>query len=93
MIKTCIPFPLPSADTGNLKNIVFKNLLQQIQALIAPPISDEAAKAKKKEGKELHPYYKRPGKGHNHDCCDSCGEGGDLLCCDKCPASFHLQCQ
>ncbi|PNF41953.1 hypothetical protein B7P43_G14637 [Cryptotermes secundus] len=67
-------------------------LMPQIQALIAPPISDEAAKAKKKEGKELHPYYKRPGKGHNHDCCDSCGEGGDLLCCDKCPASFHLQC-
>jgi hypothetical protein len=78
---------------GDLKNIIFKHLLQQIQALIAPPISDEAAKAKKKEGKELHPYYKRPGKGHNHDCCDSCGEGGDLLCCDKCPASFHLQCQ
>ena len=40
----------------------------------------------------MHPYFKRPGKGHNHDCCDSCGEGGALICCDSCPASFHLQC-
>ena len=32
------------------------------------------------------------GKGHNHDCCDACGEGGDLICCDSCPASFHLSC-
>ncbi|KAK6640697.1 hypothetical protein RUM44_012394 [Polyplax serrata] len=67
-------------------------LMPQIQALIAPPVSDDCSKIKKKEGKELHPYYKRPGKGHNHDSCDSCGEGGNLLCCDKCPASFHLQC-
>ena len=32
------------------------------------------------------------GKGHNHDCCDACGEGGDLICCDSCPASFHFTC-
>ncbi|XP_071448846.1 PHD finger protein 12 [Hetaerina americana] len=67
-------------------------LMPQIQALIAPPVNEESLKTKKKEGKELHPYYKRPGKGHNHDSCDACSEGGDLLCCDRCPASFHLQC-
>ncbi|KAJ8984140.1 hypothetical protein NQ317_017790 [Molorchus minor] len=32
------------------------------------------------------------GKGHNHDSCDACSEGGDLICCDKCPSSFHLGC-
>ncbi|XP_059478978.1 PHD finger protein 12 [Neocloeon triangulifer] len=63
-------------------------LMPQIQALIAPPPSEE--KGRRRETK--HPYYRRPGKGHNHDCCDACGEGGDLLCCDKCPASFHLLC-
>ena len=62
--------------------------MDEIQALIAPPGEEK----RKREGLELHPYFKRPGKGHNNDKCDSCGEGGDLLCCDRCPASFHLGC-
>ncbi|KAH6932575.1 hypothetical protein HPB50_007620 [Hyalomma asiaticum] len=59
-------------------------LMPQIQALIAPPTSEE-----RKPPVRCH----RPaGRSVNHDCCDSCKEGGDLICCDRCPATFHLQC-
>ncbi|XP_045517160.1 PHD finger protein 12 [Pieris brassicae] len=63
-------------------------LMPLIRALIKPPDEDVNVQKPKKS----HPYYKRPGKGHNHDSCDACGEGGDLICCDRCPASFHLGC-
>lgn len=69
-------------------------LMPQIQALIAPPVSEDskAAKGKKEKEEKKHPYFKRRGRGHNRDICDACRDGGELICCDKCPASYHLQC-
>ncbi|XP_014481775.1 PREDICTED: PHD finger protein 12 [Dinoponera quadriceps] len=69
-------------------------LMPQIQALIAPPVSEDskAAKAKKEKEEKKHPYFKRRGRGHNRDFCDACKDGGELICCDRCPASYHLQC-
>ncbi|KAM9005696.1 PHD finger protein 12 [Sarcophilus harrisii] len=63
-------------------------LMEQIQALLAPPKSEEGEKRSRKPEKEP----RRSGRATNHDSCDSCKEGGDLLCCDHCPAAFHLQC-
>lgn len=61
---------------------------QQIQALLAPPKSEDGEKRSRRPEKEP----RRSGRATNHDSCDSCKEGGDLLCCDHCPAAFHLQC-
>lgn len=30
---------------------------------------------------------------NNHDYCDVCSGGGEIVCCDKCPKSFHISCQ
>ncbi|KAM8853303.1 PHD finger protein 12 [Synchiropus picturatus] len=63
-------------------------LMEQIQTLLAPPKSDEVEKRSRKLVRDV----RRSGRTTNHDTCDSCREGGDLLCCDHCPAAFHLQC-
>ncbi|GAB6030049.1 hypothetical protein CHUAL_005732 [Chamberlinius hualienensis] len=67
-------------------------LMPQIQALLAPPSSEENKKLRKGEKDRNCIKNRRPGRSVNHDCCDSCNEGGDLICCDNCPAAFHLQC-
>ncbi|KAH8274365.1 hypothetical protein KR044_010198 [Drosophila immigrans] len=67
------------------------SIMEQIKILIKPP-PNEDEKLVQRSGSTKHPYYRRPGRGHNHDLCDACEEGGNLLCCDRCPSSFHLQC-
>ncbi|RWS29938.1 hypothetical protein B4U80_06651 [Leptotrombidium deliense] len=80
-------------------------LMPQIEALIAPPSSEDCRRFKGKKYKKndvrlksvssfsRHSSYRSvSGRTTNHEYCDYCKEGGDLLCCDKCPAAFHLSC-
>ncbi|KAI8782938.1 PHD finger protein 12 isoform X1 [Biomphalaria glabrata] len=65
-------------------------IMEQIQMLVAPPVSADALRRSRR--RRERDVYRRPGRAVNHDCCDSCKEGGDLICCDRCPAAFHLLC-
>ncbi|CAG2104380.1 unnamed protein product, partial [Medioppia subpectinata] len=94
-------------------------LMPQINALTAPPTSDEPNRRRKLKNKSIARQQQttqslgadsatngancgtnrailsrqtKTGKTPNHEYCDSCREGGDLLCCDRCPNAFHLQC-
>jgi len=29
---------------------------------------------------------------HNHEYCEVCNDGGDLICCDVCPCAYHEHC-
>jgi len=81
-----------AASCGLVPGLEGDTIMAQMQKLFEPPGKALPQKAEQECTAELHPYFKRPGKGHNHDCCDSCFEGGALICCDSCPSSFHLQC-
>ena len=85
--KTC----KMSSSLGLVPGLEGDTLMAQMQKLFEPPGKAAPLKVEQESTSELHPYFKRPGKGHNHDCCDSCFEGGALICCDHCPSSFHLQ--
>ncbi|XP_050079318.1 PHD finger protein 12 [Anopheles maculipalpis] len=67
-------------------------LMPLIQALIKPPETIDSLGRSSQQKRTNHPYYRKPGRGHNNDTCDACKEGGALLCCDRCPSSFHLGC-
>jgi len=81
-----------STTCGLVPGLEGDTIMAQMQKLFEPPGKAVPQKVEQECTAELHPYFKRPGKGHNHDCCDSCFEGGALICCDSCPSSFHLQC-
>ncbi|XP_062329213.1 PHD finger protein 12-like [Osmerus eperlanus] len=63
-------------------------LMEQIQTLLSPPKSMDGQNTSRKSERET----RKSGRATNHNTCDSCREGGDLLCCDHCPAAFHPQC-
>lgn len=46
-----------------------------------------------KKKTEVNGCAQRSSKIINHDYCDECLEGGDIIHCDKCPKSYHIKCQ
>ncbi|XP_050544888.1 uncharacterized protein LOC126907566 isoform X2 [Daktulosphaira vitifoliae] len=62
------------------------DLMKDIMKLVAEPKSINNQKNSNVT------YYRQPGKEHNHDFCDACREGGDIVCCDRCPRSYHITC-
>jgi len=57
--------------------------------LIAEPGSTHAFSKKKTEVS----CFPNNGKVTNHNYCDVCFGGGEIVCCDKCPKSYHIKCQ
>ncbi|XP_062513229.1 PHD finger protein 12-like isoform X2 [Corticium candelabrum] len=70
------------------------DLMERIQTIIAPPRCEEKTRGRKAASTCSPMVYTRVSKGRssNHDRCDGCKEGGNLVCCDRCPAAFHLSC-
>lgn len=64
--------------------IVFQDVLR----LIAEPGSTYASSKKKTEVSCFS-----NGKVTNHNFCDVCCGGGEVVCCDKCQKSYHIRCQ
>lgn len=76
------PIPIPGVT-----------IMQQIEALTAPPMSTVSKKSRCRrpntdDGKQSSSKW----SSSNNQFCEFCHEGGDLLCCDQCPASYHLPC-
>eukprot|EP00111_Clytia_hemisphaerica_P017375 TCONS_00051404-protein len=78
-----------SEQTGQYDLDTSGGIMEEIQALIAPPQSEES---KRRQAAREAALNRRTIRTVNRDSCDACKEGGDLLCCDTCPTSLHLQC-
>lgn len=55
--------------------------------MIAEPSSTSSKQRAADEVPDLQPAKV------NHDYCDECNGGGEIICCDNCPKSYHINCQ